>query len=227
MTGHDLREGRKRRGWTQQEAARRLRVSQGYLSMLERERRSLPGNMAGAVLKTFEVSPLALPFHGESAWAGVKLVEELSALGYPGFARSRRRANWNPAELLLAALSWPNLERRVAEALPWLALTYYKMEWRLVIRKAKLHDLQNRLGLVVTLARRLTERQTGDSSAQLILVEGRLRPSMLAKTGTFCHENMTQAERRWLVENSSVPAKQWNLLSDLSPEHLPHAEWKY
>jgi transcriptional regulator with XRE-family HTH domain len=224
MTGQDLREGRMGRGWTQQEAARRLGISQGYLSMLERERRNLPTHLAGVVLKAFDVSPLALPLHGANAWASADLAKELSTLGYPGFARFRRRANWNPAELLLAALSCPNLERRVAEALPWLALTYYKMDWQFVTREAKLYDLQNRLGLVVTLARKLAENKKHKASAELRLVEGRVRPSKLAATGTFCHENMTQAERRWLTENSSDPARQWNLLSDLAPEHLPHAE---
>ena len=224
MTGHDLREGRKRRGWTQQEAARRLGVSQGYLSMLERERRNLPDNMVGEVLNALDVSPLALPFHGERSWAGADLPGELSALGYPGFLRSRRRAKWNPAELLLAALSRSDLERRASEALPWLALAYYKMDWCFVVREAKLCDLQNRLGFVVSLACRLAEKKQNAAAKDLAVVEDRLRPSMLARKQTFCHENMTQAERRWLENNSSAHAKQWNLLSDLAPEHVLHAE---
>jgi transcriptional regulator with XRE-family HTH domain len=222
MTGQDLYEARKRHGWNQQEAAHHLGVSQGYLSMLERGQRRLPERLSELVRKALGVPPLALPFHGESFWGEVDLAEELSALGYPGYPASSRRAEWNPAELLVAALSRPDLERRVAEALPWLALTYFRMDWPSVIRETKLRDLQNRLGLVVTLARALAENQQ-EAAADLMSIEERLRPSMLARTGTFCHESMTQAERRWLAENSSAPARQWNLLSDLAPEHLPHA----
>lgn len=191
--------------------------------MLERERRNLPETMVSGVLRAFEVSPLALPLHGEDLWGEVDLPDELAALGYPGFPRSRRRAQWNPAELLLAGLTRSDLERRVAEALPWLALAYYQMDWAWVTREAKLHDLQNHLGLVVTLAARLAEKKRDPAVRDLVSLEGRLRPSMLARRHTFCHESMTQAERRWLEENSSAQAKQWNLLSDLAPEHLPHA----
>jgi len=47
--------------------------------------------------------------------------------------------------------------------------------------------------------------------------------SVLLRELTFCHEHMPQAERRWLKHNSTLEAKQWNVLSDLSPEHLSHA----
>lgn len=52
---------------------------------------------------------------------------ELGALGYPGFSYLRSRRRRNPAEVLQEALNEPNLDARVAEGLPWLAMTY--VDW--------------------------------------------------------------------------------------------------
>ena len=42
MTGQQLREARKLKGWNQQQAAQRLGVSQTYLSLLEKGKRRMP-----------------------------------------------------------------------------------------------------------------------------------------------------------------------------------------
>src|SRR6266568_4706153 len=42
MTGRDFRDARRKKGWTQEETAEKLRVTQAYLSMLESGRRSMP-----------------------------------------------------------------------------------------------------------------------------------------------------------------------------------------
>jgi len=42
---------------------------------------------------------------------------------------------------------------------------------------------------------------------------------------TLCHDSLTQSERPWLQSNRSDEAKHWNLLTDLSPEHLSHAKY--
>jgi hypothetical protein len=73
---------------------------------------------------------------------------ELGALGYPGFSYLRSRRRRNPAEVLLEALNEPNLDARVAEGLPWLAMTYVDMDWDWLVRNTKVHDRQNRLGLL-------------------------------------------------------------------------------
>jgi hypothetical protein len=44
MTGNDLKLGRKQKGWTQKEAARRLSVSQPYLLLWRRKRDQCPRN---------------------------------------------------------------------------------------------------------------------------------------------------------------------------------------
>jgi len=227
MTGRDLRDARKRKGWTQEQAAERLQLSQAYVSMLERDRRPLPVHLVHSVLDTYDVSPLGLPLRGAESWVAVDndvLATQVAAFGYPGFSYLHARPAWNPAELLVAALGKDDLEPRVAEALPWLALRYRDADWNWVVRETKLRDEQNRLGFTLTLARKVAERQgDGVTTEKLRSLEDQLEKSKLASVRTYCHEHMSQAERRWLRERSTPEAQKWNLLSDLSPEHLSHA----
>src|SRR6476469_1381093 len=228
MTAVELRKARKIKRWTQQEAAARLGVSQTYLSLLEQGKRQVPKSRVQRLLAVYDsLSPVALPMRGQNDWAGMgdlKLAQQLGSLGYPGFAYMRTRATWNPAELLVAALTKANLESRTAEALPWLGLAYSNMDWDWVVRQTKLHDVQNRLGFVLTLAGSLAERMNDTTIAnRLREVEKRLHASVLLRELTFCNQNMTPAERLWLKQNSTPQAKHWNVLSDLSVEHLSHA----
>jgi transcriptional regulator with XRE-family HTH domain len=228
MTGLELRKAREQKGWTQQEAAPLLGFSQPYLSLLETDKRRVPKSRVEEVFAVYDVlPPLALSFRGQASWArlgDLELAEQLAGLGYPGFSYMRTRPTWNPAELLVAALTKEDLESRVAEALPWLVLAYSNMDWNWVVNQTKMFDIQNRLGFVLTLARELAERMSKtDVANQLRHVEDRLQASVLLRQTTFCHEHMSQAERRWLEEKSTPQAKQWNVLSDLSTEHLGHA----
>ena len=228
MTAAELRQARKNKGWTQQEAAALLGLSQTYLSLLEQGKRQVPKSRVQKLLTLYDsLSLLSLPMRGQKDWAGMgnlKLAQQLGGLGYPGFAYMRTRATWNPAELLVAALTKDELESRTAEALPWLALAYSNMDWGWVVRQIKLHDVQNRLGFVLTLARSLAERTNDTAVAKrLHEVEKCLHASVLRRELTFCHEHMLPAERRWLKQNSTCEAKHWNVLSDLSVEHLSHA----
>jgi transcriptional regulator with XRE-family HTH domain len=228
MTGKELLEAREKKGWTQQDAAQRLGFSQPYLSLLEKGKRPVPESRVQQVLAVYDsLFPLELPFQGQKNWKNVgdlELAEQLAGLGYPGFSYMSTRATWNPAELLVLALTKEDLESRVAEALPWLAFAYPNMNWDWVVQQTKLHDAQNRLGFVLTLARSLAERTNNANAVKnLYEVEKALRASVLLRELTFCHEHMSKAERRWLKEKSSPEAKQWNVLSDLSPEHLSHA----
>lgn len=227
MNGRQLKEARQQKGWTQQEAAKHLGVSQTYLSLLESGLRGLPAHLVKMFSKVYKLSPLSLPFHGEASWPTLNadaLARELAGLGYPGFAYMKTKATWNPAELLVVALS-RDLDRVTAEALPWVALKYHDMDWQWVIRESKLRDTQNRLGFAVTLAREVAEQKPDSATAEhLRAVEMSLQSSRLARTDTFCHENMTQSERKWLQKRRTPEARQWNLLSDLAPEHLTQCE---
>lgn len=223
MTGLDLKTTRKKRGWTQVEAAMRLGISQAYLSLLENGARPFSLTLRKRLVATLGLSPVALPFRAKLSVSEDRLAQELGTLGYPGFRHLRApQVRWNPADLLLAALLHPHLDSRLAEALPWFVRRFADLDWERVVGQAKLLDLQNRLGFVVTLARQLAERQEDSNpAATLRKVESMLHGSLLARTDSL--SRLTNAERRWLETERPPEAKQWNVLSDLSVEHLTHA----
>ena len=229
MTGEDLRKARKREGKTQCDVARSLGLSQGYVALLESGARRIPAHLAKRFVKLFGLAPTALPveanpdcFAGRNAQT---LAEELAALGYPGFSYLRSRKQRNPAEVLLSALYQKDLESRLAEALPWILLHYPELDQRWLVEQTRVHNLQNRLGFVVALARELAtrkERQDGRLQA-LAELEAVLEESRLAREDTFCQESLSEAERRWLRGVRSPAAQRWNLLTDWTPEAVRYA----
>jgi transcriptional regulator with XRE-family HTH domain len=225
MTGLDLKEARTKLGWTQEQAAGALGLTQAYLSMVELERRSVSPRVLQRARDVFDLPPAGLPLDAETCHpidADV-FKSELGALGYPGFNYLRGKPTKNPALLLFEALGQAELDTRVVEALPWLA-SKYELRWDWLVPQAKKCDLQNRLGFVVTVAKDLAARHHESSranklaEAQLTLERGRL-----AREDTLCHESMTNAERRWLQQNRSDQARHWNLLTDLELDNLPYA----
>ena len=227
MTGQDLREARRKKGWTQEETSEKLGVTQAYLSMLESGRRSMPSQLARRAVEALSAPPTSLPLRAlvfEKPVESEKLSLQLTALGYPGFAHLRSKTRRNPAEVLLTALHAADLDSRVTEGLPWLALAYADMDWDWAVQNAKLLDRQNRLGFVVTLASQLASKSADHHRA------GRLREyvkvlerSRLVKEDTLCHDSLTEAERKWLRTNRPEEAVHWNLLTDMKAENLPHA----
>lgn len=229
MNGYDLRAARLAKGWNQVEAAGRLGVSQPYLTMLERGQRRLTPGLALRAARLYTVSPTAVPPSPPgvpSLLDAATLARDLAGLGYPGFAYMRSR-NWtpkNPGEVLLTALAQDDLEPRLVEALPWLVLRYAMLEWSWVVREAKVLDLQNRLGFVVGLARRLAERAADQGKAlTLTKLEAELDHSRLAREDTLCRASLPEPERRWLTEHRSEEAKHWNLLTDWTADALRYA----
>jgi hypothetical protein len=152
------------------------------------------------------------------------LAKELAGLGYEPLAYLGHHADANPAEVLLAALRQGNLESRLTEALPWVVLRYPDLNWNWLLERAKVHDVQNRLGYVVAMARQLAEGSQDRTAAnRLVQLEQSLGRSRLAEEGTLCHDSMTEAERRWLRAHRHEGAVAWNLLTDLKAEDLPYA----
>jgi hypothetical protein len=125
----------------------------------------------------------------------------------------------NPAELLIRTLMSPNVEARLVEALPWLLVNHPNVDWQWLLREAKINDLQNRLGFVVTVAREVAERR-GKSEAAAVLRhwECVLENSRLAKEDAFAQDTLTDAERIWLRSIRSQEAARWNLLTNLRAE---------
>lgn len=212
-----LKKVREQRGWTQSQVAKRLGVTQAYVSMLEKGRRD-PKRLARKLMRVYGLSPTVLPVGMVRKEPTPDfLANELASLGYPGFAHLRGRVKKvNPAEFLLLALGQSNLEARVAEGLPWVVSKYADMPFDELVREARVRNLQNRLGFVVTLGRRAAGRN------DLQPLEQTLSDSKLAKEDSFC-KLLSEPERRWLRENSSDEAKQWNLLSDLRPDMVRYA----
>lgn len=215
MNSEPLRQARLRRGWTQQKAADRLGVTQAYFSMLENGGRKPSSMLARKLMRVYGVSPTVLPVSRVPEKVSSEfLARELAALGYPGFAHLRRGSKkMNPADYLLAAVAQPNLEARVAEGLPWLVAQYPEMDFVWLTSQARMKNLQNRLGFTVTLAKLASHNAALEAPEQL------LAESKLAKEDSFCRV-LNEAERRWLRENRSEQAAQWNLLSDLRPDTL-------
>lgn len=227
MSTHWLRDARERKGWTQEQAARRLGVSQTYLSLLENGRRALSKPLARKAQRDFDVPATELPVESRprTTWDPQVLTNALGALGYPGFTHFKRGRRVNPTQLLLRALQTPNLEPRLAEALPWVVWHYPDLNWPWLLSQAKLHDLQNRLGFVVALARQVAEGHAEpDKSSKLASVEALLERSRLVREDTLCRESMTEAERKWLRKQRPVDALHWNLLTGLVAEHLSYAD---
>ncbi len=95
------------------------------------------------------------------------LAQNLAALGYPGLSYLKSRMK-NPAEVLLSALSAGDLDVRLTEALPWVLLKFPDLDWEWLVAAVKVNDLQNRLGFVTGVARRLAE-MSGDSETSALL----------------------------------------------------------
>lgn len=220
-----LKTARRHKGWTQQEAAQKLGVSQPYLSLLEQGRRPLTKRVLSRLQRHFDVPATELPVEASKPNVGAQQVAEaLGGLGYPGFAYLKRGVRWHPAQVLLTALEQANLEARLAEALPWVVLHYPNLNWDWLLERVKVKDVQNRLGFVVALTRQLAEQRGDHSTAfKLSRVEQQLERARLVREDTLGRESMTVAERRWLRDKRSSEAQHWNLLTDLVPDHLPYA----
>lgn len=229
MMSHALRDGRRKTRLTQVEAASRLGVSQPYLSQLERGRRPLTPALARAAAALYRLPATALPVpDAVNARALVnpeKLARQLAGLGYPGFAHLGSGSKANPAAVVLEALLQSDLEVRLSEALPWVLLTYPDLDWQWLVDHAKLHDVQNRLGFVVAVARAVAARRADflRAEARLAAAEQRLERARLAREDTLGRQSMPSAERRWLTENRSPTARHWNMLTSLTDDQLSYA----
>lgn len=229
MTNQQLKEGRLKAGLTQMEAADRLGVSQPYLSQMEKGQRPVTEELARSATTLYRLPPTALPVP-EAVAAGTvmdpaKLARQLASLGYPGFAHLRPYSKANPASVVLEALLQKNLEVRLSEALPWVLLKYPDLDWHWLVRNSKLHDVQNRLGFLVAVARKLAATQMGFQPAyeKLSAVEQQLEHARLAREDTLCRESMPEAERRWVKKNRSSVARHWKLLTSLTADQLSYA----
>lgn len=230
MDGRFLKEARRQAGWSQQRAATELGLSQSYLSMMETGDRKLTQDLARKVVRAYRLSVSSLP-PSEERWvrkqvSPQRLAEELAALGYPGFAYLRRsKPQKHPGEVLLTALATEHLEARLFEALPWLVLRYWDIDKDWLVAQARVHNLQNRLGFVVSLARSAAHRSgvmNVERDSALSSLESMLSYSLLAREETLGRP-VSNAELSWLRKHRSKQAMEWNLLTNWRPEVLRYA----
>jgi len=227
MKPSEFKSARLARGWTQTQAAAHMAMTQPYLNFLENGKRRLTPELVRRATSVYGLSPEVLPVPDVFAPTETddqRLTELLAKLGYPGFGYLRARPpKKHPFEVLLIALSQKSLDARVAEALPWVAMNYAQPNsW--LVENARKFNLQNRLGFVVTLARRVAEmRHEGVRSAELSQLENLLDDSRLAKEDAFYRLPRTASEKDWLRKNRTEDAVHWNLLTDMRPEHLQYA----
>jgi len=226
MRSRDLLVARRKKGWTQTQAASRLAMTQAYLNYLEHGKRRLTTDLVRRVVSVYGLPPEIIPVSDGFApreTTDQRLAEMLAKLGYPGFAHLRAPAlKMNPSEVLLTALAQKKLDGRVAEALPWVAIKYAQPE-RWLVENARKFNLQNKLGFVVTLARRLAEKQgTEVRLRELRKLETELNDSRLVKEAVFYRPLRTESEGEWLRTSRTEDAKHWNLLTDMKLEHLQY-----
>ena len=228
MTAQELRLARKQRRWTQMKTAARLGVSQPYLALLESGKREPGPRLTRRAVNVLKLRPTALPL-GDKPMGKVdaqNLAQQFASLGYPGFAYLRAARKRNPAEVLLTALAQDDLEARLTEALPWLLLHHADMNREWLVSQARLHNLSNRLGFMVTLAKEVASKK-GDASPMrdeaLNRLEAELSDSRLDKEDTLCQSSLSPREREWLRETRPADAKYWHLLTDWRAGHLQYA----
>lgn len=220
MSGRQVRQTREHLSLTQQQAARRWKVSQAYLSLMEGGRRRVPERLVRQLARAEPRLVTALPLHLSDRPAD-DLPKLLGSLGYPGFEYlARPRTVANPAAVVLAALNAPKATARVTEALPWVLAHFPELDWAWLVREAKLANLQNKLGYLVSLAKHLAEAKNDAMAANALEAAGRqLEDARLAKEDTLGRE-VTEAERRYFREHRPEAAAHWNLLTTLRAEDL-------
>ncbi len=226
MTPYEFKSARRDKGWTQTQAAAKLGISQAHLNCLEHGKRRLTPELVRRATSVYGLSPELLPtpeaFTPEPM-DGERLTEMLARLEYPGFVYLATKTHKkNPSEFLLTALYQPSLDARVATALPWVALQFATPDsW--LVENARKFNLQNRLGFVVTLAKRIAERRNHARLRDLGQLEHTLDESRLVKEDFLPRPPRTESEKEWLRTNRTEDAAHWNMLTRMKPEHLPYA----
>jgi transcriptional regulator with XRE-family HTH domain len=222
MTGHALETFRKRQGLSQLQAAKLFGLSQPMLSHMETGKRNVSLEVSHRAAELFGADATALPLDAERRHGEEPLASELGALGYPGYAHLSGRLR-NPAEFLLDALDHSDLDVRTTEGLPWVVLKYPHLDWTWLLRELKLRNRQNRLGFVVSLAKKMA-LQNGPTAVlnSLEPVLRELEDARLAKEDTLCQESWPLSRKQHARASRSRLAAHWNLDTRLSEVDLAH-----
>jgi hypothetical protein len=151
--------------------------------------------------------------------------DRLASLGYPHFAYRRQSGKLsNPSEVLLLTLAMEPADPRLTEAMPWLLLNFDGFNQEQLVTAARELNIQNRLGFIVSIAKTVAESSPALSHRvqELMALESALEPYRLAREDDFGQSFRSERLRSWIMRSRSKAAAHWNLVSDLSPEHLPY-----
>lgn len=200
-------------GLTQAEYAQRLGVTQAYVSQLERGLRPLTPALEKRLAKCFAGSPTRLPLTlATRELDDDTLAHALGKLGYPAFAHLRQSPLRNPATVLLECLRKSNLDPRITAGLPWLLSRFRNLDKDWLLSTAKQHNLQNRLGFLVSLAHQ------HHPLPHLAALLAHLEPARLASEQTLMNDTLPTAMRTYLRANRTPLATHWNLLTTLDTD---------
>ena len=170
MSGAQVRAARERLGLTQQQAARRWRLSQPYVSLVEHDKRPTPHRLASPWRTLSPRWLLGCPFKPvRPSLTTCRCSSVLSVIRDSGTS-PRRAMSRIQRVVALAALRTPVVPARVTEALPWLLVTFVNLDWGWLLDNAKLSNVQNRLGFLVHLAK--AARRTARRSERCRLARG-------------------------------------------------------
>ncbi len=225
MSRQQWREWRFDAGMTQMEAARKLEVSQPYLSQLECGARQAGASLMERAAEVYGFSPTMLPLSDEGGRAsGQEMERALAGLGYAGFGHVRGERR-NPAAVVYRVVMQREVDARVMTAVPWVLQRYGDLDWGWLRDRAKVGNAQNRLGYLVRLAREAAV--LGGKEKRMVKRlrgwETELEEARLAKEGTLCRESMKERERAWWREHRPEGAAHWNLLTGMRAEEVSDA----
>ena len=227
----EIRLYRTQRRLSQVELAQALGVTQAYISQLERGTRRVSKKLAaklGALPTLGHLPPTVFPEDldplGE---VDLDLAADLAALGYPGYTAQEARAPRNPAAVIVSILGQRHVAPGVMAAIPWVLLRFPGINTAWLVDRARLNNLQNRLGFLTDLAcdvartRAAAWRVDEAQLAKLEALRDALESSRLAKEDTLARQ-LTPSERQFFEEHRPPAARHWNLLTGLTKETLPH-----
>ena len=129
----------------------------------------------------------------------------------------------NPAAVIIAIIRRRHVAPAVMSAIPWVLLHFPDLDTRWLVDRARLANLQNRLGFLTDLALAIARPRVAsgrfDQShlSALESLRAELEDSRLAKEDTLARE-LSPAERQFFADNRSDLARHWNLLTGLTKE---------
>ena len=210
--------------------AQALGVTQAYVSQLESGARPVSRKLAARLAALPDVRalpPTVFPTEARGFdEADADFAADLAALGYPAFEPRDGHAPRNPAAVIISILRRRHVAPAVTAAIPWVLLRFRDLDARWLIDRARLDNLQNRLGFLTDLALALARPRTaagrfdGAHLERLESLRAALDDSRLVKEDTLARE-LTSTERQFFQENRSDTARYWNLLTGLTKDTLP------